>query len=407
MSTAGLPLRSTLDFEAVAAKYPKFPRLILLKIDMHRRGVYYTEEALKLFDPQVHQTVGTHIFGTRDGDFKLRPEALLLRDGTSVITTPTPLDADPYVVDAENGGLAIKDHGEVLDEAFYWEKPAYYDKFTSKGTLMQNVAGARPQRMYIAANRYCHFWTRREGCRFCDIVNNVKHQKAELKMPVKVDLEDLAETIAEAVKEPGRHTAVFLTAGSDFHGNNAFDAEIDFYIDILKVIGGHFSSSKIPCQVALSAVTREQLRRLYDNTCVTSVTMNIEVLNERLFEVVCPGKARWVGYAEWKKRLIDAVEVVGPGLVNTGIVSGVELVQPAGFRSEEEALESVLREAEDLAGKGVSTVNMVWQPRPGSIFGKEKNASLEYYVQLAWELQQIRIRHKLSIDFDDYRRCGN
>jgi biotin synthase-related radical SAM superfamily protein len=152
---------------------------------------------------------------------------------------------------------------------------------------------------------------------------------------------------------------------------------------------------------------REQLKRLYDETGITSITMDIEVLNEKLFNIICPGKAKWVGYQEWKRRLIDAVEIFGPSRVNTGIVSGVELVPPSGFRSEDEALEAVLNEADELAAQGVSTVNMVWVPRSGSPYGNEKNASLEYYVRLASGLQTIRRKYNLEIDFDDYRRCGN
>jgi hypothetical protein len=135
--------------------------------------------------------------------------------------------------------------------------------------------------------------------------------------------------------------------------------------------------------------------------------MEIEVFGEKLFGFICPGKSRWVGYHEWKKRLVDAVDIFGPGRVGTGIVSGVELVPPVGYPSEDAALEGTLAEAEDLAKQGVSTVNMIWVPRPGSAFGVRQNASLEYYVILAWELQQLRKKYHLQIDFDDYRRCGN
>ena len=135
--------------------------------------------------------------------------------------------------------------------------------------------------------------------------------------------------------------------------------------------------------------------------------MDIEVLDERLFGIMCPGKTKWVGYKEWKKRLVDAVDVFGPSRVNTGIVSGVELTQPFGFKDEDEALDAVLAEADGLAALGVSTVNMVWVPRAGAPLGGERNASLEYYAALSLGLQSIRRKHGLEIDFDDYRRCGN
>jgi SHS2 domain-containing protein len=399
--------RRELTLDEVADKYPEFPKLIILKTDVQRRGVYYTQDALDAVDPGIHHLGGTDIFGSRDGKIKHRPESFTLRDGTSVLSTPTPLENNPYIVDLIDGRLVLTDDGKILEEVFYWEKPDYYDKRTSSGALMQNVVGSRPQRLYLIPNRYCHFWTDDQGCRFCDIVNNLKQLKNETEMQTRVNAKDVSETIKEALKEKGRFSAICLTAGSDFHGKKPFDKEIDYYIEVLQAVGENFTAKKFPSQLICTAVTKEQLKRLYENTGLSSLTMDIEVLNENAFSHVCPGKTRWVGYKEWKRRLIDAVDIFGEGRVNTGIVSGVELVQPFGFKSEDEALEAVLKEADELAGHGVSTVNMVWVPRPNSHFANEKNASLEYYVRLAWGLQEIRAKHNLKIDFDDYRRCGN
>ncbi len=399
--------RSQLTFEEVSAKYPEFPRLIMLKTDIHRRGVFYTDKALETVDVTKHQLGGTHIFGTRDGKLTQRPEAFILRDGTSVLSTPTPLEDNPYIVDYIDGKLVLTDEGKVLEEVFFWDKPDFYDQKTSSGALMQNIVSARPQRLYLIPNRYCHFWSDDSGCRFCDIVNNLKQQKDEIDMQSKIKAKDVSETIKEALKEPGRFTAICITSGSDFHGKDPFDKEVDYYIEILKAIGENFATEKFPSQLICSALTKEQLQRLYDETGITSVTMDIEVLDERLFGEICPGKAKWVGYDEWKQRLVDAVEIFGRGRVNTGIVSGVELAKPYGFDSEEEALATTLAEAEDLASKGVSTVNMVWVPRPNTHLAGQKNASLEYYVRLALGLQALRRKYDLPIDFDDYRRCGN
>ncbi|MDR1460246.1 MAG: hypothetical protein LBI78_01185 [Campylobacteraceae bacterium] len=399
--------RSELTLDEVADKYPNFPKIIILKTDVQRRGVYYTQKALEVVNPNIHHLGGTDIFGIRDGKLKYRPESFTLRDGTSVVSTPTPLEKNPYIVDLIDGKLVLTDKGNILEEVFYWEKPDYYDKKTSSGALMQNIVGSRPQRLSLVPNRYCHFWTDNQGCRFCDIVNNLKQQKNEISMQTRVDPKDVSETIKEALKEKGRFTAICVTSGSDFHGKTPFDKEIDYYIEILQAVGENFTAKRVPIQLVCTAVTKEQLKRLHDNTSVASVTMDIEILNENIFNIVCPGKAKWVGYKEWKKRLIDAVEVFGENRVNTGIISGVELVGEFGFRSEDEALESVLKEADELADYGVSTINMVWIPRPNSYFANEKNASLEYYVRLAQGLQEIRKEHNLKIDFDDYRRCGN
>ncbi|HPT86834.1 MAG TPA: radical SAM protein [Bacillota bacterium] len=407
MSIVPKPKATELSFEEVAAKYPQFPRLLLLKTDLQRRGVYYTKQALSKVDPVIHQLGGTHIFGTRDGILTQRPEALILRDGTSVITSPTPLEQNPYIVDFRDGRLVVMDGGVELEEVEYWTKPDYYNLTTSSGIPMSHVASARPQRIYLMPSRYCHFWTDNQGCLFCDIVNNLKQQKSELNLPPRLKPQDVAETIREALKEPGRFTAICLTSGSDFHGAEDFDAEVDYYIEILKAVGENFATPKFPSQLIATAFTEKQLERIYRETGLLSYTPDIEVLNERLFEWICPGKARWVGYQEWKRRMVRAVDIFGRGRVNTCIVAGVELAKPYGFNDEDAALQAVLAEAEDLASQGVSTVYTVWVPRPGSYLRGQKNASLEYYVRLALGLQELRQKYQLSIDHDDYRRCGN
>ena len=42
-----------LSLDEVVAKYPHFPRLIALKIDVQRRGVHYTEKALAAVDYSI------------------------------------------------------------------------------------------------------------------------------------------------------------------------------------------------------------------------------------------------------------------------------------------------------------------------------------------------------------------
>lgn len=396
-----------LTFTEVVNKYQDIPRLIITKIDVQRRGVYYTERALSVLDETRHQVTGTHIFGSRDGKLIPRPESLLLRDGSSIITTPTPLEQNPYTVDLVDGRLWLLDDGEPLEEVEYWPAPDFYSKVNASGVPLKNIVSARPQRLNIFPYRYCTFWNNGKGCAFCDIVSQLKKGQTELGIPPKLDPVEVADVVREALREPGRFAAVFLTAGSNTAGKIPFDEEVDYYIQILQAVGELFTTRKFPSQLIGSAFTEQQLERLYNETGLLSYTADIEVLNEELFNRLCPGKAEWVGYREWKRRLVRAVDIFGRGRVNTGLVAGIELTRPHGFTTEDEALQRVLEEAEDLASQGVSTVFIPWSPRPGTPLGDQTNASLEYYVRLASGLHGLREKYRLPVEFDDYRRCGN
>jgi len=399
------PIEPPLD--EVCAKHPDVPRLVVVKTDVQRRGVFYTDAALERLDPERHQTTGTHIFGARDGRTAARPESLLLRDGSSIVTTPTPIEQDPYVVDFVDGRLALLDAGRPVEEVEYWPRPDFYGKTTRSGLPMRLVVSARPQRLNVFPYRHCHFWNDGEGCLFCDIVPQLRSGKEVVGMPPRLDPEDVRETVAEALKEPGRFVGICLTAGSNTRGKEPFDEEVDYYVEILLAIGASFEPRRFPSQLIGTAFTEAQLERLHRETGLMSYTADVEVLDERLFGWICPGKARWVGYREWKRRLVAAAGIFGRGRVNTGIVAGVELARPHGFAREDEALEAVLGEAEGLAEEGVSTVFIVWSPRPASALGDQRNASLEYYVRLAKGLHGLRVKYRLPIEFDDYRHCGN
>jgi len=395
-----------LSLSDVVDKYPDVPRLIALKIDAQRRGVHYTERALKSLDENV-QMRSPYLFGSRDGEIKPLPESILLRDGTSILTDPTPLEQDPYLVDLVDGRLALVDGGQAVEFIELWPKPLYYDKTTSSGIPMSHVISARPQRLNIFQSSYCHFWADKKECRFCDIVNHTKQQKNELGVPSRLQPRDVSEAIREALKEPGRFTGMCLTSGSVLRGEQIFDREVDYYIETLQAIGDNFTTKKFPSQLIASAFNEKQLGRLYEQTGLMSYTSDLEVLGEKLFNWICPGKAESVGYQEWKQRLVRAVDIFGRGNVGTGLVGGVELAQPGGFTDEKEALKSTLDEAESLAEQGVTSVYIVWVPRPGSYFRDQQNPSLEYYVQLARGLHNLRVKYGLSADFDDYRHCGN
>ncbi len=397
----------SLSLKEVIKKYPEFPPLIAIKIDAQRRGVYYSKQALEVLNEEKHQIRGSTLFGARDAKLTPVPESLVLRDGTILLTDSTPLEQNPYIVDVIDGKLGLTDNGEFIESVEYWPRPAYYGKVTESGKLMEHVVTVRPQRLQVMPSSYCHFWTNEQGCKYCDIVNHLKDQKNELGINPKLKPQEVAEVIKEALKQPGRFSSICLTAGSDTRGMEPFDEEVDYYIAILKEIGKLFRTERFPSQLIGTAFQENQLRRLYEETGLTSYTADIEVLNEELFNWICPGKAEWIGYQEWKRRLIKAVDIFGRGNVNTGIVAGVEFAKPYGFTDEEKALQAVLGEARDLAEHGVSTVYVVWIPRPHSYFHDQKNASLEYYVRLAKGLHDLRAEYDLPVDFDDYRRCGN
>ena len=407
-----------LSLKEVIAKYPEFPPLIALKIDVDRRGVSYTQAAFDKVDLSVHQTskqkIGAGTENEREVDV---PMGITYRDGTVSCSTGHQevtkfTHRDPYVIDVVDGKLFLFDQGEQLEEITYWEKPDFWDKKTSNGTPMRKIATARPQRITIDVGDLCHFWDKPgNGCKYCSWqANALGNGKTTGCTRTEEFYQDVYETFKEALKQKGRFSQLHVVSGSVLTGEELFDDEVDHYIKVLQAANRAVDEAKypkFPIKMVASAFSKKQLERLYKETPQTTYSTDLEVLNEELFKWICPGKAEFVTYQGWKKRLFDSVEVFGRGNVTCGLVGGVELAQPNGFKSEDEALEAVLAEANDIAEHGVTFAEIVWQTRPGSAFVHQKVPSLEYYVRLAQGLADARRKNGLHVYTDDYRRCGN
>jgi hypothetical protein len=395
-----------LSRDAVAAKYPEVPKLVILKIDLNRRGVVYTDRAFSACDPGYYYLQEENL---NTQDRFMAPVGFLLRDGSSVCKTHREIPGfhrEPYTVDYIDGKFMVLDEGKIVEEIFPWEKPDFFDKLTSNGTPMKKVAQIRSQRFEIHPNLVCHYWDNpRDGCKYCGLFA-VHRKDAGIGYPDSF-YQDIEETAIEAFKQKGRYANVHMTAGSILSGKEIFEDELELYIKSIQSVGKAFKEQWIPMQIVSSAFNERQLKRLKNETGITTYDTDMEVLDEELFNWICPGKAKTVGYGEWKRRLFAAVDIFGKNHVNTGIVVGVELAKPNGYRCEEEAYEKVLKAAEDIAAHDVALTLSVWTAVQGSVFYRQLSPSLEYYVRLTLGFAELHRKYKLHIIPDDYRRCGN
>ena len=395
------------SLKEVIEEFPDFSKFAILKTDLQRRGVVYSDAALLLFDKKIHSAAPSCIFSDSNG---IVPTGLLLRDGTSVVLHETGENRKhraPYLVDREGDHLIVTDQGEKVDEVFYWERADFFDKFTKSGKPIWSLVSTRPQRLDITGSWYCHFWdTPGCGCKYCPIGAQGGEKKKNGE-EVLSDIEDIKEVVAEALKQKGRFTNIMITTGSILSGKELLDDEVDYNIRLINALSDLFVDGKYPLQLIGTAYSRKQLERLHNETELPAYTADIEVLNEDVFNKLCPGKAKFVGYQEWKNRLKAAVDIFGRGHVDTGLVTGTELAEGIGFATEDEAYQKVSEEAEELAEAGITCAATIWQPSKGSILKDAKNPSLEYCVKISKKFEDLRRKYNIPVDFDDYRRCGN
>lgn len=399
-----------LGVEELVSKYPDVSRFIILKLDVQKRGIELseiTQEAVQ--DIKYRFRPRSAVYGGDDGSKKANPGPLLLRDGTTVLSGAGLKYEDPYRVHYVDGKFFLFDNGKKIEEVDFTPRPDYYGKKTSRGVPMESIASARPQRLDISPYRYCHFWDTGDQCKYCAFFTDMEEQRqlADKNFPKVIDPEDIYETVKEALKEPGRISQINLTAGADYSGDPPFENEVNRYIKVLQAIGRNFKSRRFPSQLIAPAYTKKQVKRIYDETGLSSYCPDIEVWDEKLFKWICPGKEKWLGRDHWIKSALDAVEIFGKGNVYTNFVAGAETAKPYGFKTIDEALKSNFEACEFFAKHGVVFLSLVWRPWKSSKFAGQKQPPLEYYVRLVKGLHEIRKAHGLTSDNDDYKHCGN
>jgi len=397
-----------LSLEDVIKRHPNVSPFVILKTDLLRRGAELSEAAKNALDHENDALYSGGIYGDNRVE---RPNGLTLRDGTTVVSS-TDLrtefngGVEPYSIDIADGKTVITDNGKVIEDVYFWPKPDYYDKVTTSGKPMWQILVARPQRMDINIYQYCDFWNEKGGgCKFCSIIAAYNMTKGEKSK--SLDIEDIAEAVEAAMSQPGRFRMIQFCAGSRLSGAELLDDEVDQYIKLFQRLERIFHSKKVMTQLIATAYNERQLRRLYNETFLSGYTADIEILNEEIFNWVCPGKAKHIGYKGWRDSLFKAATIFGPNAVNTGIVSGAEIAEPNGFKTEEEALESYLAESEFFMQHGVGIAQTVFRPYPGCMFQNQKVPSLDYLVSFAEGLDALQRKYGLEAYFDDYRTCGN
>lgn len=153
---------------------------------------------------------------------------------------------------------------------------------------------------------------------------------------------------------------------------------------------------RIPVALGSGAIPDDQIAQFRAEQLVDHVCFNLEMWSEPLFNKVCPGKARYVGYARWIEALETAVRHFGRGHVYSAMVAGIELEPEHGLEWQD-AARIALEGAEDLCRRGIIPIySLVW-PSGGRQRPDYHERIRSYFETLIAGYRDIRRRHGLEI----------
>jgi hypothetical protein len=392
-------LSRTDEIEDLMGRYPHVPREAVIKEDLLRGGVAFDDSMLTGNDDGAVKPKSYFIFSF---DHRTLPElgaAALNRPPEEVVLTGGPYDlrrtvvsvrvnpSSPYRISADADGMArLFLDGRPIADVGLPPMPEYYRHTLANGKSVMEVAPTIQwgYLIYLTVFRVCQYFGAKEECQYCDINHNWRQHKAAGRpytgvKPVDEVLEAMA--IIDRYDTEKTSTAYTLTGGSVTSKVDGL-AEADFYGRYAKAIEERFPGRWIG-KVVAQALPRADVQRFHDYG-IRIYHPNYEVWDKRLFELYCPGKERYVGREEWHRRILDSAEVFGPRNVIPNFVAGVEMAEPFGFRTVDEAIGSTAEGLQYFMSRGITPRFTTWCPEPTTPLGRANpaGAPLEYHIRL-------------------------
>jgi hypothetical protein len=394
------------SIEELASAYPDVPIEAIVKEDLLRRGMAWSKGALDvaaLCKPKAYFICSfdvVPITGMNQGENSRAPEEVRLSGGpyafhpivVSVRLNPT----SPYRIEACDELLELRLDGHLIANVELQRSPLYYQRTLASGKPIIDIAPTIEwgYLLYLAVFRLCQYFGEQEECQFCDINENFRQQKKSGRPYTSVkSVEEILEALEIIASLDGDSKAYTVTGGS-ITSTLEGKPEIDFYARYPEAIEKRFPGKWIG-KIVVQALPKDQVKRLHD-TGVQIYHPNYEVWDRRLFEILCAGKARYIGREEWIRRILDAATIFSPERVIPNFVAGVEMAQPAGFASVEDAIASTAEGLDFFMSHGISPRFTTWCPEALSVAGKNrKGAPLEYHVRLLRIYRDTRAKYKL------------
>lgn len=385
--------------ERLVELYPDLPAETVVKEDLLRSGLSFSEDALRVasgFKPKAYFIFSfdlVPISGMKRQEHFRVPEEICLQGGPRGFRrTIVSVRVNPYspyqVAISEEGRIVLTLENVVVAEVEFPKLPDYYRRTLGNGKPITDIAPTIEwgYLLYLTVFRKCQYFGLHEECQFCDINENYRQQKKSGRSYTAVKSVDEILEALEIINEIDSESRAYTVTGGSITSLLEGKTEVDFYARYPEAIEKRFPGRWIG-KVVMQALPREDVCKLRD-AGAQIYHPNYEVWDARLFQIICPGKDRSIGRDEWIRRILAAADVFGAGRVIPNFVAGVEMARPCGFESLDEAIASTTEGLDFFMSQGIIPRFTTWCPEPLTVLGRQnpEGAPLEYHVRLlrAW-----------------------
>jgi hypothetical protein len=148
----------------------------------------------------------------------------------------------------------------------------------------------------------------------------------------------VAEIFVKKQRPPQEMPSCILIGGKSVSDSTDPQKEAEFflqYVDAIRERIGH----QVPILLEMSPMPVEIEERIRRHG-VEARLSNPGIWNEQLFAPLCPDENKKIAWQEWVRRVLDQVYVYGWNAALPRLAVGLEMAEPSGFKSSEQALAS-------------------------------------------------------------------
>ncbi len=293
-----------------------------------------------------------------NGDLSQMPTELVLPEEVDVavhIRSHSPWSIEIGTAD----DLVLKHNESTICNVKFSPRPGFFDKKLHDGTLCQQVCvmyGLNSMSFFVRG--WCYNFTANKPCKFCSL-KPTRNSIGKSYLPV-LSKERAGEAAKIAFANATSIKHVNYCSGA--HKDN--DIGIKEQVEIVKAVKKEAPKDVIHHILTIPPDNLNLLTNLKE-AGINTIAFNLEVFDPKLFEKVCPGKAKFYGYENYFKALKQARQVFGDKKVYCGFVLGLEPV------------ESLIQGMNTVAEMGYIPALNIFHADPGSEYENKQHPSIE------------------------------
>lgn len=362
----------------------------LLKLHLLSEGVSFDRAFLERFARDDEQMEKRRVYNDSDErqlDRTQRiPQEFYLND---IIVAVNYKRNSPWQLVYRNDSYSLVGKDGIDVGITFPARPRFLGNVTADGIRCDQVAnlyGGASLAFFTPGS--CYYFDDGHECKFCSLKPNRSGQQSFLHI--------ISPAIASAVLKIALQTDGHLLKQIMLVGGNLPDYDQGFqnHLDIARALDQQQASWPVERRLETHIATmppRDFGLFAFLQTLNARVTMNIEVFDERRFEVICPGKARLYGRKQLLQALDYAAQTVSGMRIHSVLIAGLE---PVG---------STIAGINYLASIGVTPIVNVFHNDRGSHYEHYPRPSFEHLLEIAQVLQRVYKEYHL---IPYWKGCG-